>query len=71
MSIVNSFLEALPLAPSTYSSTLFCSYKDMEVLDFVSDALRFSVDNCAFFESGSSGLPSHCKVLTKTSWTFT
>jgi lipopolysaccharide transport system ATP-binding protein len=65
---IDSVIERIPLAPSTYSTVLFCSYRDSQVLDSVSDVLHFSVDNCIFFDSGSSGLPSHCKVLTKTLW---
>jgi lipopolysaccharide transport system ATP-binding protein len=65
---IESTIDALPLAPSMYSAVLFCSHRDSEVLDSVSDALQIPVDNCVFFESGSSGLASHCKVLTKTTW---
>jgi lipopolysaccharide transport system ATP-binding protein len=65
---IDSYIESLPLAPSLYSTILFCSHRDSQVLDSVSDAIQLSVDNCIFFDSGSSGLPSHCKVLTKTSW---
>ena len=65
---IDSALESLPLAPSTYSTILFCSQRDRQVLDNVSDVMQLSVDCCIFFDSGSSGLPSHCKVLTKTSW---
>jgi lipopolysaccharide transport system ATP-binding protein len=65
---IDSAIESLPLAPSVYSTILFCSHRDSQVLDSVSDVIQLSVDNCIFFDSGSSGLPSHCKVLTKTSW---
>jgi lipopolysaccharide transport system ATP-binding protein len=65
---IDSALESLPLAPSVYSANLFCSHRDSQVLDSVSDVMQLSVDNCIFFDSGSSGLSSHCKVLTKTSW---
>ena len=65
---IESTIKSLPLAPSFYSATLFCSHRDSEVLDSISDAIQFSVDNCIFFGSGSSGLASHCKVLVETSW---
>jgi lipopolysaccharide transport system ATP-binding protein len=65
---IDSSIESLPLAPAKYSTALFCSHRDSQILDSVSDAMQLSVDNCIFFDSGSSGLPSHCKVLTKTSW---
>jgi lipopolysaccharide transport system ATP-binding protein len=68
LTIIESSLESLPLAPSMYSVILFCSHRDSQVLDSISDVMQLSVDNCNFFESGSSGLASHCKVLTKTSW---
>jgi lipopolysaccharide transport system ATP-binding protein len=70
VSTIDSTIGALPLAPSLYSATLFCSHRDSQVLDSVSDAMQLSVDNCIFFDSGSSGLPSHCKVLVETSWSI-
>ncbi len=68
LNAVSSAIESLPLAPSMYSLVLFCSHRDTEVLDSIADVLHLSVDNCVFFDSGSSGLSSHCKVLTKTNW---
>ncbi|EDY38421.1 ABC transporter, ATP-binding protein [Cyanobium sp. PCC 7001] len=66
--MIDSAIEVLPLAPSAYSIVLFCSHRDSQVLDSISDAVQLSVDNCVFFDSGSPGLPSHCKVLVKTTW---
>ena len=68
VTVIDSTLDVLPLAPSVYATTVFCSHRDTEVLDHVADALQINVVGCSFFASGSPGLPSHCKVLTKTSW---
>lgn len=65
---VESTISSLPLAPSVYSIVLFCSHRDSEVLDSLSEALTIQVNNCVFFVNGSTGLPSHCKILTKTVW---
>lgn len=65
---IDSTIEALPLAPSAYSTVLFCSQRDSQVLDSISNAVQVFVDDCVFFESGAPGLPSHCKVLVKTTW---
>lgn len=67
---IDSKIDPLPLAPSAYSVVLFCSHRDTQIFDSINDAFQFYVDNCSFFASGSSGLPSHCKVLARTSWSF-
>jgi lipopolysaccharide transport system ATP-binding protein len=61
-------LENLPLAKGSYRITLFMSQGDQEILDWVEDAASINVDGGDFFGTGSQGLPSHCKILTKASW---
>jgi len=65
---VTSRLSRLPLAPSSYSLTLFSSLRDQEVLDNVSRALDFTIGHSEFYANSSPGLPSHCKVLKETEW---
>lgn len=59
------------LAPGTYSSYLFLSHADIEVLDQLEKATEVTVDGGDFFGTGSFGLPTHCKVLTRSSWSAT
>lgn len=61
-------VEDFNLAEGNYSTTLFLSYRDSEVLDSIQYAKEFRVESGIFFETGSPGLPSHCKVLTRAKW---
>lgn len=65
---VSSIITNLPLSTSSYSVTLFCSLRDTEVLDSLSNAIHFTVGHSIFYSTGSSGLASHCKVLKETQW---
>lgn len=60
----------LPITLGTYSTSVYASHADNEVLDYLLNASTFSVEGGDFFGTGSSGLPSHCKVLTKVSWSY-
>jgi len=59
------------LAKGTYSSYLFLSHADVEVLDQLENATEITVDGGDFFGTGSFGLPNHCKVLTRSHWLTT
>jgi len=56
------------LAPGSYRTVMFLSERDNEVVDFIENAVSLEVKPGAFFSTGSSGLPSHCKVLTRAEW---
>jgi lipopolysaccharide transport system ATP-binding protein len=56
------------LATGSYSSTLFLSHGEAEVLDWIEDASGIIVEGGDFFGTGSIGLPSHCRVLTRADW---
>ncbi len=65
---ITSTIKRLPLAISAYSVTLFCSHRDTEVLDSISDVAQFTVAHSEFYSTGSGGLATHCKVLKETAW---
>ena len=56
------------LTTGIYSTALFLSHREIEVLDFIQDAGDLMVEGGDFFGTGHNGLPSHCKVLTRASW---
>ena len=58
----------LPITLGSYKASILVSHADKEVLDYVKDAFSFSVEGGDFFGTGSSGLPTHCKILTKVDW---
>ena len=61
-------IKKFNLTVGTYSSILFLSYRDTEVLDWIDYATEIIVEGGDFFGTGSIGLPSHCKVLTHADW---
>jgi lipopolysaccharide transport system ATP-binding protein len=61
-------INNLPLASGLYRFTIFLSHADVETLDYIEDAASITVDGGDFFGTGSSGLPSHCKILAKANW---
>jgi len=71
LNIISSFICNLPLAPSSYSLTLFGSLRDAEVLDSITRAQDFRVVHSEFYANSCQGLPSHCKVLKETQWLCT
>jgi lipopolysaccharide transport system ATP-binding protein len=70
MNQVRCKIQNLPITLGSYRTSVFVSHADQEFLDFVKDASSFSVEGGDFFGTGSSGLPSHCKVLTKVDWSY-
>ena len=61
-------VKDLNLAAGYYRSILFLSHGEAEVLDCVEYASEIVVEGGDFFGTGSIGLPSHCKVLTRAAW---
>ena len=61
-------IKNLSLAQGSYRFSIFLSHVDTEMLDYIEDAASVTVDGGDFFGTGSSGLPSHCKILTKADW---
>jgi lipopolysaccharide transport system ATP-binding protein len=61
-------LNDLPLAKGTYRFNLFVSYKEVEILDYIENVFTTQVIGGDFFGTGSEGMPSHCKTLTRASW---
>ncbi len=61
-------INDLALAPGTYNGVLFISERDQETLDLVENAFKLTVIAGRFFLTGSPGLPSHCKTLTRANW---
>lgn len=62
-------IENLPLANGSYRIALFAASGEHEILDWIEDAATVNVDGGDFFATGSQGLPTHCKILTKAQWT--
>jgi lipopolysaccharide transport system ATP-binding protein len=56
------------LAIGSYNSVVFLSHGEAEILDLLTDATEVFVEGGDYFGSGSIGLPSHCKVLTRADW---
>jgi lipopolysaccharide transport system ATP-binding protein len=65
---IRCLIKDFNLAPGSYNSILFLSYRDTEVLDCISSAAEIDVEGGDFFGTGSTGLPSHCKVLMRSFW---
>ncbi len=61
-------VKDLSLATGAYSSMLFLSHGEAEILDWINYATEILIEGGDFFGTGSIGLPSHCKVLTRAEW---
>lgn len=61
-------VENLPLSNGIYHFSVFISYEEVEVLDYITEIAYITVDGGDFFGTGSLGLPSHCKILHKAEW---
>jgi lipopolysaccharide transport system ATP-binding protein len=61
-------IAKLPLANGEYRFSLFMGYGDSEILDWIEDVHSARVDGGDFFGTGSIGLPTHCKILSKVQW---
>jgi lipopolysaccharide transport system ATP-binding protein len=71
LSCVKCKVQNLPITLGQYRVAIFTSHADREVLDHIKDAASFAVEGGDFFGTGSVGLPTHCKVLTKVDWSAT
>lgn len=58
------------LATGKYTISLYMSYADTERLDYIDNASSFEIQGGDFFGTGSGGLPSHCKILSKAHWSL-
>lgn len=58
----------LPLANGAYRFSIFISHGSAEVLDYITDVAPSIVEGGDFFGTGSGGLPNHCKILKRASW---
>ncbi|AFZ34646.1 Teichoic-acid-transporting ATPase [Stanieria cyanosphaera PCC 7437] len=56
------------LTTGIYNTILFLSHRETEILDCISNACIIQVEAGDFFNTGSIGLPSHCKTLTRADW---
>jgi lipopolysaccharide transport system ATP-binding protein len=56
------------LAAGIYSSILYLSHGEEEVLDQINDAATIVVGGGDFFGTGLVGLPSLCKILNRAEW---
>jgi len=56
------------VAEGLYHTTLFLSYNDSEVLDLISHATEVLVEGGDYFGTGSKGMPTHCRILTRAAW---
>lgn len=65
---VECMVRDLNLAPGKYNITVFLSNGETEVLDLVDDAGQITVEGGDYFGASNVGLPSLCKVLTRTDW---
>jgi lipopolysaccharide transport system ATP-binding protein len=61
-------IKDFSITQGVYDIQLFLSHREIETLDFIQNAAELMVEGGDFFETGSIGLPSHCKVLTRASW---
>ena len=61
-------VENLPLVNGIYSFSIFISYADAEILDYIEHAAFINVEGGDFFGTGSNGLPNHCKILYYAEW---
>jgi len=66
--IIQCSIKDFNLAPGSYNSMLFLSYRETETLDCIPSAFEITVEGGDFFGTGNSGFSSHCKVLTRSSW---
>ncbi|MDQ3918840.1 MAG: ABC transporter ATP-binding protein, partial [Acidobacteriota bacterium] len=65
---VECHVKDFNLAQGSYSCVLFLSSGETEILDCIENAAEVVVEGGDFFGTGSPGLPSHCKVLTRAEW---
>ena len=61
-------IKDFSITTGVYNMQLFLSHREIEILDFIQNAGELMVEGGDFFGTGSIGVPSHCKVLTRSSW---
>jgi len=61
-------VKNLPLASGLYRFSIYITYGDKEIFDWIEDAASATVDGGDFFGTGSPGVPTHCKILVKADW---
>jgi lipopolysaccharide transport system ATP-binding protein len=61
-------VEDFNLTVGMYNAILFLSHGETEVLDQVDNAAEINVAGGDYFRTGNIGLPSHCKILTRSHW---
>lgn len=61
-------IKDLNIANGSYSAMLFLSNGEAEILDCIPRATKVTVEGGDYFGTGSIGLPSHCKILTRADW---
>jgi len=61
-------VDDLPIANGSYRLALFLSHAEREILDYIEDAASLLVDGGDFFGTGSQGMPTHCRILTRSAW---
>ena len=61
-------MNELPLANGSYSFLVYISYRDAEILDWISDVARIPIAGGNFFGTSSQGFPEKCKFLYKCNW---
>lgn len=65
---IECHIKDFNLTTGAYSCTLFLSHGEAEILDYIKSAVEILVEGGDFFGTGSIGLPTHCKVLTRADW---
>jgi lipopolysaccharide transport system ATP-binding protein len=68
---IECHIDDLSLGLGRYHSILYLSHGESEVLDWVEDATEISIIGGDYFGTGNTGLPSLCKVLTRSHWKAT
>jgi lipopolysaccharide transport system ATP-binding protein len=63
-------LKDLSITIGSYHASIFLSHAEKEVLDYVQHAFLFSIEKGDFFGTGSVGIPSYCKTLTRATWGY-
>ncbi|MFD1466650.1 ABC transporter ATP-binding protein [Hymenobacter caeli] len=65
---INCIIKDFSLTAGTYKVVLFLGYGETEIYDLIDNACELTVEGGDFFNTGSIGLPSHCKILTRANW---
>ncbi len=66
--LIKCTIENFPLTVGQYHFSVYTSYADAEVLDFISYAKHFEVIGGDFFGTGSNGAPANCRLLSIVKW---